>query len=157
MSSVNPRDNQSRRRRCHLQFLGFSNRQRRSDRVDFQYRRPAADIRQKLARWIFLTIKFNREIVCFTPDRVRSVKGPCRIDEKSSARNFAVLIDTVNLNHCVGRAPKDVFNLLAKRNRGLLLSIKERNRGKGKTQREAESADGREPSPGGKPWCATKI
>ncbi len=56
-------------------------------------------------------------------------------------RNFAVLVVTVNLNHCVGRAPKDVFNLLANRNRGLLLSVKERNRGKGKTQREAESAD----------------
>jgi hypothetical protein len=52
-----------------------------------------------------------------------------------------VLVVTVDPNHCVGRAHKDVFNLPANRSRGLVLSVKERNRGKGKTQREAESGD----------------
>src|SRR4029453_8691435 len=128
-------------RRCHPQPLGFSNRQRRSDCVYFQYRRPTTDICQKLARWIFLTIKFNREIVRFTADRVCCVKGPGGIDEKSGACNFTVLVNAVNLNHRVGHPPKEVFNLLADRNSGWLLSVKKRNRDKRKTHREAESAD----------------
>jgi hypothetical protein len=77
-----------------------------------------------LARWIFLTTKFNCEIARFSSNRICGVKRACGVDEKSGAANFAVFIDPVNLDDRFGCALKDFFNVMANR-RGRLLLRKE--------------------------------
>ncbi|OLC28936.1 MAG: hypothetical protein AUH91_01135 [Verrucomicrobia bacterium 13_1_40CM_4_54_4] len=142
---------------CHLQFLRFSDRHRGSYGVYFQHRRAAADIRQKLAGWIFLAVKFNCEISRFTANGVCCVKRSCRINKESGAGNLAVLIDTVNLDHRLGGMLKDLFNLVANCGGGLLLSVNQGDRREEKAEREAEAEYRPELKPERELRRATKI
>src|SRR5438094_6608581 len=103
-----------------FQFLGFTNWQCRRRLVHFQDCSPAADVCHELARWIFLTAEFDREIAGFAPDRVCGVKCSGRIYKKSGAANLAVLIYAVNLNHTCGGVLEKLSDLVADPRGGLL-------------------------------------
>src|SRR5207244_6550880 len=95
----------------YFQSFGFSNRQRRSGRIDLQHGGPAADVCQKLTRRVFFTAEFNCEISRFASNRVRRVKRPCGIDEKSSPANCTVVSVAVFLHTCFWRRPENVVRL----------------------------------------------
>src|SRR5207245_9013296 len=103
-------------------------------------RHAAADIGQNLARRILFALKLNREISCLPAHRIGCVKRSGWIDKKSSARNFAVLVDAVNLHNRLPDALKDVLDLAADGRSGLFLSLKQRAR-REENQREDESGD----------------